>query len=122
MEYKNTNVEVKGSNRGVNTLLFSKQRGNIGGIRDTIRFSCANSYRRNINEKVKEVLIEDLTDNYLMLSEKIQSYFNKDYLYINDDIENRIDFSIMTCKTGNYFNETIDNVYEEIKKFEKSHT
>lgn len=122
MEYKNTNVEFKVSNRVVNTLLFSKQRGNIGGIRDTIRFSCANSYRRNINEKVKEVLMEDLTDNYLMLSDKIQSYFNKDYLYINDDIENRIDFSIMTCKTGDYFNETIDNVYEEIKKFERSHT
>lgn len=119
-EAKNVEMDFRIRNRVINTLLFSKQNGNIGELKDVIRFSCANSYRRNINEDIKEITIKDLPDIYLLQSSALQSYYNNEYLNVIRKSYNNFYSLSNKWLADDIFSKIIEKIYKEINGDERN--
>lgn len=99
----------------VNYLLCSDFGGNIGELKNAIKCSCANSYRKNFGGQII-ITTSNLSENIISI-EEIKPYYNFEYLDIKCGEDDFVEIKM------EYFRaiENYKNIIEEIHKITKQY-
>lgn len=119
-EAKELNRNIKVKNSVINYILCQKNAGNIGSLKNIIKFSCALAYRDQENEEtivIDRAYLNNLTE---VDTKSIKQFFYEDYMLIDKDEEGIKE--IHTISNDNYIriNEIIYEVEETLTEYSQN--
>lgn len=107
------------SNDVMNALLFMNKVGNVGALKNSIRYSCASSFRKNAYSEII-IKLEDLPVSAIN-TEKLRSVYADTYLHIKygeklNDVVQKKEFTKIIEK----YLDILEEIYEITEKYNRS--
>lgn len=107
--------EIQVSKKIINYLLSIPLSGNIGELRNIIKVSCANGFRK-INEGIVKIDIQDLVINPHE-DVQVKEYFTDTYLKVSKQLSNADLVSTLEDKVVKSIGECLKNIHSDMHAF-----
>lgn len=119
-EAKEIDRDIKVSKRVINYILSQRKGGNIGSLKNIIKFCCACGYK---NQQNKEII--EIDKSYVNIFEgsetlKIKQFYFEEHMIIKKDEESLKEIKIVSHDRDNRLNEVIQSVEELLTEYERN--
>ena len=109
---------IKVARRVINYILSQKKGGNVGSLKNIVKFCCALAYKEQKNEEVIFIRRDHLQVYDENINLKVKQYYFEEFMTVNKDDEYIIQINMVSNDRKNRLNEMMDIVENLLESYE----